>query len=72
MLDLQSRFLEVQLAQDAVHDLATATNRPAITNSAWPIGPTSYGANHERLGRIKADYDPENVFRPGQNIRPAA
>ena len=32
---------------------------------------SSYGANHERLARIKADYDPENLFRINQNIKPA-
>jgi FAD/FMN-containing dehydrogenase len=31
----------------------------------------SYGANYERLAKVKAEYDPGNLFHVNQNIQPA-
>ena len=32
----------------------------------------TYGANFERLVRVKEEYDPDNVFRSNRNVRPRA
>jgi FAD/FMN-containing dehydrogenase len=53
-------------------DGKTYFNFPGLLEEGDAAVRSSYGANHARLARIKAAYDPENVFRLNQNIRPAA
>ena len=52
-------------------DGKTYFNFPGLFEEGDAAVRSSYGANHDRLARIKAAYDPENVFRLNQNIRPA-
>jgi len=32
----------------------------------------TYGGNYSRLTKVKAKYDPKNLFRVNQNIKPAS
>jgi len=49
----------------------TYFNFPGLLEEGDAAVRASYGANHERLARIKAAYDPDNRFALNQNIRPA-
>jgi FAD/FMN-containing dehydrogenase len=53
-------------------DGKTYFNFPGLHEEGDAAVRSSYGANHARLAQIKAAYDPQNVFRLNQNIRPAA
>jgi FAD/FMN-containing dehydrogenase len=53
-------------------DGKTYFNFPGLLEEGDAAVRASYGANHDRLARVKAAYDPHNVFRLNQNIRPAA
>jgi FAD/FMN-containing dehydrogenase len=52
-------------------DGKTYFNFPGLLEEGDAAVLASYGANHDRLARIKAAYDPHNRFRLNQNIRPA-
>ncbi|WP_037502566.1 FAD-binding oxidoreductase [Solirubrobacter soli] len=52
-------------------DGKTYFNFPGLLEEGEAAVRASYGANHDRLARIKAIYDPENRFNLNQNIQPA-
>jgi FAD/FMN-containing dehydrogenase len=52
-------------------DGKTYFNFPGMLEEGDAAVRDSYGANHARLARIKAVYDPRNRFRLNQNIQPA-
>ena len=51
-------------------DGKTYFNFPGLLEDGESAVRDSYGANHARLARIKAEYDPQNRFQLNQNIRP--
>ncbi|MEX1317555.1 MAG: BBE domain-containing protein [Synechococcaceae cyanobacterium] len=45
-------------------------NFPGFLENPEAMVRSAYGGNHERLVRIKQQYDPDNFFRLNQNIKP--
>jgi FAD/FMN-containing dehydrogenase len=56
--------------------MAPFTERAVYVNNLSAEGEDrvreAYGANYPRLAAIKARYDPTNLFRTNQNVRPRA
>ena len=44
----------------------------AADPDADPLVHASWGANYTKLQRIKAKYDPNNMFRLNHNVKPSA
>jgi FAD/FMN-containing dehydrogenase len=65
----------VQWARDVWNDLQPHTKPGVYVNFDSEDGgdrvQATYGPKYERLSRLKAKYDPGNLFRLNQNIRPA-
>jgi hypothetical protein len=59
---------------EAVHpfDLGGAYPNFMMDNEGEARLKATYGDNYKRLGKLKKKYDPVNLFRVNQNIRPAA
>ncbi len=59
---------------EAVHpfDLAGAYPNFMMDDEGEARVRAAYGQNYDRLARLKKKYDPANLFRVNQNIRPAA
>jgi FAD/FMN-containing dehydrogenase len=53
-------------------DGKTYFNFPGLLEEGDAAVKSSYGANHDLLAQIKRRYDPGNLLRLNQNIRPAA
>jgi berberine-like enzyme len=52
-------------------DGKTYFNFPGLLEEGQRAIRDSYGANADRLSRVKGKYDGDNLFRLNQNIRPA-
>jgi FAD/FMN-containing dehydrogenase len=62
----------VRDAWTRVRPFATGGNYINFQTADDDQGPAdAYGKNYERLQRVKAEYDPDNLFRVNRNIAPA-
>ena len=46
-------------------------NFPGVGENSEDLVREAYGPNYARLAEIKGHYDPDNLFRLNQNVRPS-
>lgn len=61
----------VKSLRDALHPLAHGTYANQLGETSEELVQEAYGINYARLATIKKKYDPKNVLRLNQNIKPA-
>jgi berberine-like enzyme len=61
----------VQATRDNLQPFAHGVYVNQLGDTSDELVRTAYGANHARLVEIKEKYDPNNVLRLNQNIKPA-
>ena len=60
----------VQATRDSLQPLANAVYVNQLGDTSDQLVRAGYGPNYARLVEIKKKYDPNNVLRPNQNIKP--
>jgi hypothetical protein len=81
-LDLMGRWTDpaerqkavqwVTVLRDKLRPLARGVYSNQLGETSDELVKASYGANYARLAEIKKKYDPKNILRSNQNIKPAA
>jgi len=70
-VDRQRAVQWVTSLRDALHPLAHGTYVNQLGETNEDLVQEAYGINYARLATIKKKYDPENVLRLNQNIKPS-
>jgi len=69
--DRQRAVQWVTSLRDMLHPLAHGTYVNQLGETSEELVQEAYGINYARLATIKKKYDPRNVLRLNQNIKPA-
>ena len=69
--DKEAAVQWVKTTGDSLHPLAHGVYVNQLGDTSEQLVRSAYGSNYARLAEIKKKYDPENLLRLNQNIKPA-